>query len=231
VVADEKATDDKSEVLSPSEEAEDLREGEVVEPTDELEELRESLHKAEAQAAEYLDGWQRSQAAFSNYKKRQDAERSQMMALAGAGLMMKLLPIGDDFDRAIATLPGCLDHLTWVDGFFLIKHKLDAVLQSEGVTPIETEGREFDPLYHEAITYEVAEGFAEGQIIGEVQRGHMLGERVLRPALVRVAKAPPPPAAVEESAADATEAEASEAGAPEVLGRESEETEGGEALG
>lgn len=164
-------------------------EGESPVEVDEIEELREALAQAEAQAAEYLDGWQRAQAEFSNYKKRQEAERAQMMAFAGMGVLHKLLPAVDDFERALATLPDDLRHLTWCEGLFLIKQKLDGVLESEGVTPIESEGQMFDPRYHEAVTYEEASGYEEGQIIGEVQRGYMLGERVLRPAVVRVAKA------------------------------------------
>jgi len=85
-----------------------------------------------------------------------------------------------------------LSRLTWCEGVFLIKHKLDAILESEGIKPIETEGQAFDPRYHQAVTHEEVLGHEDGQIIGEVQRGYMLGERVLRPALVRVAKAPTP---------------------------------------
>jgi len=165
-------------------------EEEPEEERDELEELREELGKAEAQAAEYLDGWQRAQAEFSNYKKRQEAERAQMITLANATLLRKLLSIVDDFERAMMTLPYNLSQLTWCEGVLLIKHKLDAILEFERVKPIETDGQEFNPRYHEAVTYEEVSGYEEGQIIGEVQRGYILGERVLRPALVRVAKAP-----------------------------------------
>jgi len=171
---------------------------------DELERLQAELEKAEAQAAKYLDGWQRTQAEFSNYKKRQEAERAQVTALANATLLRKLLPVMDDFERALATLPASLNPLTWCEGVFLIKHKLDAVLESEGAKPIETRGQTFDPRYHEAVTYEESQGHDDGQIIGEVQRGYMLGEWVLRPALVRVAKAP---AARSEEGSDTTENE------------------------
>lgn len=160
---------------------------------EELERLQKELEQAKAQAAEYLDGWQRAQAEFSNYKKRQEAERAQMAQFASMGLLRKLLPVVDDFERAIATLPDNLSRLSWCEGILLIKHKLDAILESEGVKPIETAGKSFDPLYHEAVTYEEAPGYEEGQIISEVQRGYMMGERVLRPAMVRVAKAPAAP--------------------------------------
>ena len=164
----------------------------VEEARDELQELREKLEQAEAQAAEYLDGWQRTQAEFSNYKKRQEAERAQVMQLANMTVLRKMLPVIDDFERALVTLPDHLKRLTWCEGILLIKSKLDAILESEDVKPIETEGQVFDPYYHEAVTYEEAEGHDDGQIIGEAQRGYMIGERVLRPALVRVAKVSPP---------------------------------------
>jgi molecular chaperone GrpE len=165
-------------------------EGEPPEAHDELDRLQEELEQARGQAAEYLEGWQRAQAEFSNYKRRQEAERAQTAMLANAMLLRKLLPVVDDFERAMATLPGSLGQLTWCEGVLLIQHKLRALLESEGVKPIETEGQAFDPRYHEAVTYEEVSDREEGQIIGEVQRGYTLGERVLRPALVRVAKAP-----------------------------------------
>jgi molecular chaperone GrpE len=181
----------------PVEQAEELKKEELKEEVatgEEAEEpdLTEELEKAQAQAAEYLDGWQRTQAEFSNYKKRQEAERAQMVTLASATLLRKLLPVADDFERALETKPSDLGHNTWVEGIVLIKHKLDGVLESEGVKPVEAEGQAFDPRYHEAVTYEEAAGYEDGQIIGELQRGYTLGERVLRPALVRVAKSPAP---------------------------------------
>lgn len=165
---------------------------EVPERQQELEAVREKLAQAEARAAEYLDGWQRAQAEFSNYRKRQEAERVQTTVLANATLLRKLLPIVDDLQRALAILPASLSQMTWCEGVFLIKRKLDLVLESEGVKPIETGGKMFDPFYHEAVMVEEVSGYGEGQIVDEVQRGYMLGERMLRPALVRVARAPAP---------------------------------------
>jgi molecular chaperone GrpE len=188
LVADDVETKGEAEATAP--EAGSDEGGTVL--AAEYEALKKDLSAAEAQAAEYLDGWQRARAEFANFRKRQEAERAQMMLLANAGLLGKLLPIADDFERAFRTLPECLDQLTWVDGLYMIRQKLEAVLQSEGVQPIDVEGVDFDPRLHEAITYEIADGFEEGKVIGDVQRGYMLGERVLRPALVRVAKGPAP---------------------------------------
>lgn len=197
-MAQQKDTEAEAEVVVPEgEQLEEVAveetvvpEGEPEEARDELEGLREELEQAKNQAAEYLEGWQRAQAEFSNYKKRQEAGRAQTAMLANATLLRKLLPVADDFERAMATLPANLGQLTWCEGVLLIQHKLGAILESEGVKPIETDGQAFDPRYHEAVTYEQVSGYEEGQIIGEVQRGYTLGERVLRPALVRVARAP-----------------------------------------
>jgi len=192
-VTQKRETDAEAEVVVEGQEGEQAEQAEVEAPEEvpeEPEKLREELEEAQAQAAEYLEGWQRAKAEFSNYKKRQDVERAQVTALANAALLRKLLPVVDDFERAIATLPVDLSKLTWCEGVFLIKHKLDAILELEGVKPIETDGQSFDPRYHEAVTYEEVPGHDDGQIIGEVQRGYILGERVLRPALVRVAKTP-----------------------------------------
>jgi molecular chaperone GrpE len=112
-----------------------------------------------------------------------------MQSRVTADVLRKILPVVDDFERALATMPDDLSQSTWSEGVRLIKAKLDTILDSEGVKPIETDGQMFNPIYHEAVTYEEAEGYEEGQIVGEVQRGYMLDERVLRPALVRVAKA------------------------------------------
>lgn len=175
---------------------------EEVEEVSELEALRQELEEAKAQAAEYLDGWQRARAEFANYKKRNEQERQELFKLANTTLITKLLPIFDDFERAFQTLPSNLLSLTWIDGVALIYRRLQAILEAEGLTLMETEGQSFDPLLHEAVTYEESEEHDEGQIIGEVQRGYKLGDRILRPALVRVAKGKPVSEAEEEGGPD-----------------------------
>lgn len=185
----------------------DVMEEEVVEAVETVEEegadelspmasLESELEAAQAEAEEYLDGWRRTKAEFANYKKRQQAEQARMREQANADLIRRLLPVMDDFDRAMATMPAALHKLSWSEGIMLVRRKLEMVLESEGVEPIETRGETFDPRYHEAVTHEELEGYDEGEIIGEIQKGYVLGDWVLRPALVRVAKAPPasPPA-------------------------------------
>lgn len=157
--------------------------------------LAQELARAEAQAAEYLDHWRRSAAEMSNARKRMLREQAEYNALAAARVIERLLPIMDDVDRAMAALPPdqadgeqestlCI----WATGFRLIQQKLRALLESEGVTAIPTEGRTFDPALHYAVTHEEQQGFGEGQIIAEVARGYKLGDRLLRPSMVRVAK-------------------------------------------
>lgn len=178
-------------VEPPAEEAvaEPLPPAELEPLRTELERVQKELDEARAQAASHLDGWQRAQAEFSNYRRRQEADWQQRVQMSNVDLIARILPVLDDLERAMQTLPPGLQTLTWVGGIFLILRKLELTLDSQGVRPIETAGRTFDPLYHEAVTYEEAPGYEEGQIIGEVQRGYTLGERVIRPALVRVARA------------------------------------------
>ena len=181
----------KEEVTVAKETAEAVEEAAEVEEVSELETLHQELEQAKAQAAEYLDGWQRARAEFANYKKRKDQERQELFKLANATLITRLLPIFDDFERAFQTLPRSLLSFTWIDGVALIYRRLQAILEAEGLTLVETEGQSFDPLLHEAVTSEESAEYNEGQIIGEVQKGYKLGDRVLRPALVRVAKGKP----------------------------------------
>jgi molecular chaperone GrpE len=176
-----------------------LPEAEAEVKVDELAALRQQLAEAEAKATEYLDGWQRARAEFANYKRRNDQEKSDLIKVANAALIARLLSILDDFDRAFRTLPLQLRSLTWIDGIFIIHRKLQAVLESEGLIPIEAEGQVFDPAIHEAVTHEPSTEYEGGQIIGEVQKGYKLGDRVLRPSLVRVSAGPPAEEGKEEA--------------------------------
>lgn len=154
-----------------------------------LDALRQELEQQRAKADDYLRLLQRVQADFINYRRRAEQERSEQTKFANALLVTRLLPVLDDFDRARISLPPTLSSLTWIQGLFLIERKLRAILEQEGVSVMETEGKDFDPLEHEAVLYEeVAEGQV-GKVIGELQRGYHMHDRVLRPALVKVGKA------------------------------------------
>jgi molecular chaperone GrpE len=142
-----------------------------------------------AQATENLDGWQRARAEFANYKRRVEAERTELAASAGAEALKRVLPAVDDFERAMQTLPAELNDNPWVNGVLMVQRKLNAALEQSGITPIATNpGDAFDPNVHEAVTHEDSDQFGSEQIIGEVQRGYKIGDRVLRPAMVRVAR-------------------------------------------
>jgi molecular chaperone GrpE len=160
----------------------------AAEEVDELTALRRELEEQKAQAAEYLDGWQRARAEFANYKKRIEKEQEDMIQFANGAFITKLLPVMDDFERAFQTLPPNLMGMTWLEGIMLIQRKLQILFEQEGVAVIETEGQFFDPALHQAVTHEESEEHEEGQIIGEVQQGYKMGDKVLRPSLVRVAK-------------------------------------------
>jgi len=154
-----------------------------------VQETQAECDKLKAQAAENLDGWQRARAEFTNYKRRVEAERTELAANAGAEALKRVLPAVDDFERAMQTLPDDLKDNPWINGVAMVQRKLNAALEQSGIAPIVTNpGDSFDPNIHEAITHEDSEQFGSEQIIGEVQRGYKLGDRILRPALVRVAR-------------------------------------------
>ena len=156
-----------------------------------IEQLRSELQASTAKADEYLAGLQRERAEFSNYRRRTSEEREAMLGLAGEDLIRKVLAIADDFDLAIENRPPELEGSSWVDGVTAIDRKLRALLDSEGVKPVEAEpGKPFDPREHEAIVNVPGTGRAEGEIVDVIRRGYKLRDRVLRPALVAVAAAP-----------------------------------------
>jgi molecular chaperone GrpE len=156
-----------------------------------IDELRSELQTTSAKADEYLAGLQRERAEFSNYRRRTSEEREAMLGLAGEDLIRKVLAIADDFDLAIENRPPELEGSSWVDGVTAIDRKLRALLDSEGVKPVEAEpGKPFDPREHEAIVNVPGTGRAEGEIVDVIRRGYKLRDRVLRPALVAVAAAP-----------------------------------------
>jgi molecular chaperone GrpE len=158
-----------------------------VEPRVSAQALQADLEKAQAQAAEYLDGWQRARAEFANYKKRVEAEREEVRRASNEALLLKLLPVVDDFERAFQKIPQEAADSPWVSGINMILRKLQAILESQGVAPIQAAGRPFDPQQHEAVLMEETAEHPDGTVVAELQRGYRLGERVLRPAQVKVA--------------------------------------------
>src|SRR6266542_2375181 len=151
----------------------------------EIEALKTKLVEAESKTSEYRDSWMRSQAEFQNYKKRLERDNELIYVSMKGDIIKKVLPVLDDLERALQNRRA---EDSWADGIELIARKLQNLLESEGVTRIEAEGEEFDPKFHEAISHESVDGGKSGHVIAVVQNGYMLGERVIRPALVRVAQ-------------------------------------------
>ena len=145
--------------------------------------LKQSLIEARAKAQEYLEGWQRGQADFVNYKKRLEQDKVDGIKYANAGLILKILPVLDDFERAIGAVPPSMAKEPWVGGINGIARKLESTLEASGLTRIKAQGEFFDPSLHEAVGS--APG-AEGMVVREVGKGYKLNERVLRTARVLV---------------------------------------------
>ena len=150
-----------------------------------MEALQSQLADTEAKASEFKDGWARSQAEFQNYKKRIERDNELTYASMKGDIIKKVLPALDDLERALQNRP--VDD-AWASGIELIARKLQSILESEGVKRIEVNGAAFDPNFHEAISHEPSENVESGHVIAVVQNGYMLGERVIRPAMVRVAQ-------------------------------------------
>ncbi|MCH7589027.1 MAG: nucleotide exchange factor GrpE [Chloroflexi bacterium] len=154
---------------------------------DKLNALETELEEQRLKTEEYLDGWQRAIAEFSNYKKRVQREREEDHARLSGQILSRYLDVVDDFERALKDSPSGEDIRAWTEGIDLIYRKLNTILETEGVEEIEAEGV-FDPIYHEAIFQEEVKGYKEGEIVEVIQRGYKIGDRVLRPAQVRIAK-------------------------------------------
>jgi molecular chaperone GrpE len=130
----------------------------------------------------------RTAAEFDNYRKRVERERRELSEYAGADILTDMLPIVDDLERALqATANGEGD--PYRRGVELIHKQMTDLLRKRGVRPIDTVGTQFDPRFHEAVMQEVSGDHREGEVMAELRRGYMLGDRLLRPAVVKVAKA------------------------------------------
>ena len=159
------------------------------EPLD-LQQLTGELEQIRSERQEFLDGWQRARAEFANYRKRVEREQEEARSRIAGETLLRVLAIIDDLDRALRDRPaeGEGEAAAWAEGIELIYRKFQALLEAEGIQVIQAEGQAFDPALHEALSHEESEAHDEGQVIEVVQRGYRIGDRVLRPALVRVAK-------------------------------------------
>jgi molecular chaperone GrpE len=145
-------------------------------PADELAAERE---KAES----YYKNWQRAAADFANFKRRVEQERSESARLTSAALVINLLPVYDDLDRAVGSVDSHLAGLNWVQGVTAIHHKFGRLLESMGVKELEASGEQFDPARHEAVGKQPGD---EGKVLHVLQKGYELQGKVIRPAMVIV---------------------------------------------
>jgi len=134
------------------------------------------------------DRYLRAAAEFANARRRAEMRADSEVRAGRERLLSSVLPVVDDFDRAFQSVPDNARESTWVEGFALIQRKLQNTLQREGVTPIEAEGQPFDATRHQAVMVEVADDVPSGTVLQVLQQGYMLDDRVLRPAMVKVAQ-------------------------------------------
>jgi molecular chaperone GrpE len=155
----------------------------------ELETLRAENEQLKMQSSEYLDSLQRERASFANYKRRMDQENLQIYDIALGDLVKIFLPVVDDLDRALKQKPNIPEVDPWFEGIGLTLQKLNKTLESKGVQKLTVNpGDEFDPAIHEAISHEDHPDFSDGQVVEVLQDGYKIKNRIIRPALVRVAK-------------------------------------------
>jgi molecular chaperone GrpE len=154
-----------------------------IEQVEDIETLQQTLAEEKEKAERYLANWQRSQADLQNYARRAEQEKSETVEFANRMLILDLLPIMDDFERALASLPVEIDERNWTEGIKLIYNKLKTVLETQGLVEIKAEGEYFDPYFHEAAGQLEGE---EGIIIEEIRKGYKFRDRLIRPSMVMV---------------------------------------------
>lgn len=152
----------------------------------ETEALGKQIEELNAKAEDYLDKYRRSVAEFANYRKRQERDREQQTLRYQMDVMRKLLPVVDDFERALDNVPEGFDEHGWVEGMRLIWHKLETLLQDFGVKAIEAVGQPFDPNFHSALMQAESDSYPAGVVMEELQRGYTMADQVLRPTVVKI---------------------------------------------
>ena len=145
--------------------------------------IRQALAEEKAKAENYLANWQRAQADFINYRRRSEQEKEEIIRFANSALVLNLLPVLDDLERAFAAVPPNLAELGWLDGIRLIERKLRASLEAQGISPIQALGEPFDPRFHEAVRQDKGK---DGIVIEEMQKGYQFHDKVIRPSKVVV---------------------------------------------
>lgn len=185
MVSEDKHENESEESPASSEGDELLRQA-----LSEIEPLPDPVEEIERDRDQFKALAQRAQADLVNYRRRVDDERQELQRNANASLLTKFLGVVDDFERAIDMLPGDASSAGWEEGLLLVKRNLESLLESEGVSKIDTEGKLFDPWEHEAVHYVESTDIEDGTIVQVFRDGYRLHDRVLRASQVIVAKAP-----------------------------------------
>lgn len=178
-LAKDESTEDRGAESAPAEGAES---------NGDLESLRRDLDEANRKLQEYLGLAKRTQADFVNYRRRIEAERGESLAAGKAALAHRILPVIDDFDRALKHVPSDVEDNEWVKGINHIARKLAAALEAEGIVHIQALGEEFTPWEHEALMHSPSSEDEAGKVIEVYREGYKQGDKVLRPAQVIVGK-------------------------------------------
>lgn len=156
-------------------------------PQDPVDALMAEVTELRREREDLYDRLLRKAADFDNYRKRIDRERREMVDLAAQDVLLELLPILDDYELALAAdVPAGAE--PYREGVELIYKQLQDLLKKRRVAPIEAVGADFDPHIHQAVVQEVSSTHREGEVMSELRRGYRLGDRLLRPAMVKVAK-------------------------------------------
>lgn len=171
------------ETETPSDQETPAADSRVEDLPEDPEELKKILLEEKEKTERYLANWQRAQADFVNYKRRTEQEQIENARFYNAKLIQNLLPVVDDFERAFDAIPPGSADAAWLEGIELVRRKLRAVIETEGVCEIKALGENFDPAFHEAVCQAKGE---DGKVVEEIQKGYMLNDRVIRPAMVVV---------------------------------------------
>ena len=164
--------------------------GEDMSLEDRIETLKAEVSESNKDKNQYWDMLQRVQADFINYKRRVEEEREEQQKYANGRLILRILPVLDEFNLAFEHASGSDAGVSWLEGVKLIHRKIVAFLESENVSKMEVGGREFDPFEHEAVGHQESADYQEGEIIGVARDGYKMHDRIIRPALVILAKKP-----------------------------------------
>ena len=148
--------------------------------------LQARIQQLEQEASSLRDQYLRAAADLKNFKRRTEEDRGNLIRNATAGLIMKVLPVVDDLDLAMQHVPAEIAGTPWFNGLQGVQRKLQTVLETEGVKPIEAQGQRFDPNFHDAVMHEDAGADQAGKVTADLRKGYTLHDRVIRPTMVKV---------------------------------------------